>query len=653
MVKRKTMLVTILLIVTTLLFNGCQLGKTKAINTPLVPALSEKEVIDYYRESLNYDNVVSRNIAKSGEHETREVGSSMKAILGQAQQKAEAELGSHTYGGDFMVSEDVHAYIKATFDDKVLTRKGVAGQSAYMEYYFIDVEYDMAPQATGSLGGNAKYLGIHGAFKDDRMGSIRPDVAFINSINGKVNNYMSQLKGNNAVYRGDPGQGQSGGQEQLEEPEDTWESLEELSEESWEAGGGEHEEEQVEETPEVPEPVPAVGGKTVVNPRYPQLDIGIYNKVVGGSITQAAVMPKLDSVYHSAAPRGSISGYGIYPQGRYGMSVFGFNRDTMKGKATLRYVFRSNLMDSNELIFVNVFPTNIEVDNKLEGEPTIVPMFVEEEIKKVVERSDRSIANNDLAGLMSGNIHSDLGVAILNGFYQNHTYLMRIISDVKGIVGRSGNYYMADVETIVQDVVKGGEGHALYRDTARVIIKQEGLAFVINDHLVIKRELVKEPELKLDSSIDKRLAALGFRGEIDSKSKSAIGELLNTLYAESTGRSLKGMYNCFNDDVNLLSSSKKEYLNAQLREWLVKHGVETETVYGGQIIEWIGGANNQAELITEELIDYKGKDVGQYMQVYYLVSGLNEQWVIDEMKIIEVSNVSGNELDSIRSRVHK
>ena len=69
-------------------------------------------------------------------------------------------------------------------------------------------------------------------------------------------------------------------------------------------------------------------------------------------------------------------------------------------------------MDSNELIFVNVFPTNIEVDNKLEGEPTIVPMFVEEEIKKVVERSDRSIANNDLAGLMSGNIHSDLGVAM-------------------------------------------------------------------------------------------------------------------------------------------------------------------------------------------------------------------------------------------------
>ena len=67
--------------------------------------------------------------------------------------------------------------------------------------------------------------------------------------------------------------------------------------------------------------------------------------------------------------------------------------------------------------------------------------------------------------------------------------------------------------------------------------------------------------------------------------------------------------------------------------------------------EWIGGADNQVELITEEIIIYEGQDTAQYMQMYYLVSNLNNKWVIDEMKALEIRDISGEELEQIKARI--
>ena len=76
-------------------------------------------------------------------------------------------------------------------------------------------------------------------------------------------------------------------------------------------------------------------------------------------------------------------------------------------------------------------------------------------------------------------------------------------------------------------------------------------------------------------------------------------------------------------------------MNSTLRNILVAKGVDVKAEYSGTVTEWIGGADNQAELITEEVVAYAGTDMGMYMQVYYLVSNMQDEWVIDDMKIIE------------------
>ena len=144
-----------------------------------------------------------------------------------------------------------------------------------------------------------------------------------------------------------------------------------------------------------------------------------------------------------------------------------------------------------------------------------------------MERSDRAICNNDISALMSGNIYNDIGVAVLNGLYQNNTYLLRKISNVEKVIGRKDNYYLVQVVSMIQEGPRGTNAYGTYKDTYQMVIEQQGLKFIINDYVLIKRELIKEPQFELDSSIIKRLAALGLRGTISEESKEAIKELLN------------------------------------------------------------------------------------------------------------------------------
>jgi hypothetical protein len=55
--------------------------------------------------------------------------------------------------------------------------------------------------------------------------------------------------------------------------------------------------------------------------------------------------------------------------------------------------------------------------------------------------------------------------------------------------------------------------------------------------------------------------------------------------------------------------------------------------------------------MTEELITYSGTNTGYYAQVYYLVSKMNDVWVIDERTVIDDREVTGSDLDSIKSRL--
>ena len=111
------------------------------------------------------------------------------------------------------------------------------------------------------------------------------------------------------------------------------------------------------------------------------------------------------------------------------------------------------------------------------------------------------------------------------------------------------------------------------------------------------------------------------------------------------------MYDCFNDDTEMLSADKLEELNSRIRSLLVKHGTNVSATHTGVITEWIGGSNNQIEFTTEEIITYNGMDDGVYLKCYYLLSNMSDKWVIDDIQIIEQEDVSGSELASLVDRI--
>ena len=114
----------------------------------------------------------------------------------------------------------------------------------------------------------------------------------------------------------------------------------------------------------------------------------------------------------------------------------------------------------------------------------------------------------------------------------------------------------------------------------------------------------------------------------------------------------KGMYDCFSSDTTILSSDELEYENSTLRNVLIKHGTDIQAIYSGTVTEWIGGYEDQAEFTTEELVTYQGLNTGYYMQVYYLVSMENDEWVINERTVLDEYEVNDAEqLASIQERV--
>lgn len=614
-----------LITVISILLTGCAINRDfSAKNLPLVDALSEKEVVDYYKKALEYDAIVERNLqVHEVSYELKEMSSYAKPKVEEYKSIIEAELYRHEYVDNNTISEQQYNYIKSFIDDKTLINGTIVKEAESLGYYFVDVEYNMQANEPGQFLEKAQYLGVHGAFVKDVYGTISFDERFIGIYN---------QNGHNTIKISDDIQSDNNQEMNID-------------------GTSEFKDEQEEMPIQIERQHVSTENKPIG--RKIQLDIGIYNNLTGSAVNQTAFMPNLYDVYKKNKESGVMSGYGIYPQGSFGLKEFGYKRQGLKGKVVLRYVFKRDIMEQFKIDFVGVYPVSIGVENRLDESSQIVPEFVMEEIQKLLERSDRAFSNNDITALMSGEIYNDIGVAVLNGLYQNNTYLLRKMSKLDKVIGRKDNLYLIQTVSMVQEGPKGTQAYGVYKDTYQMVVEHQGIRFIINDFVLVERELVKEPQVELESSIVKRLAALGLRGSISEDSKEGIRALLNGLYQASTNRKLQGMYDSFNDDVALLSSSHKEYLNSQLRGWLIKYGVNVDSTYTGTVSEWIGGADNQVELIAEELIEYEGKDSGQYMQTYYLVSNLNDKWVIDEMKMLEIRDVSGDELSQIKERIQR
>lgn len=414
------------------------------------------------------------------------------------------------------------------------------------------------------------------------------------------------------------------------------------------------------------------GAVESVGRRVQALPANIVNSVAGSSIRQAAYMPELDLVYERPENSGTIGGIGLYSTGTDGLTLFGFDKSSLGGNVTLRYVFKEAYDGSGDIVGFNIYPTFYELTSgiTISNNKSDIPDYLEGELSQLLERSDRAIVNNDLSALVSGIIHADMGVGMLRGYESQSTNLLKHMSTIRTIISRdiANDAYLLEIETTRQEGPKDVDVYGTYRDKYYMVVEQIDGEFYITDMMMSSRTITKHPEINPDSAAKKRLAALNLTGEVSDTAKSAANTLLDDLYKAGTYRKLRveseadkqvgditlnrGMYDCFNSNPEMLSSDQLEYYNSSLRDRLTKYGANVKSSMYGTVTEWIGGTENQIEFTTEELITFKGKSDSIKLNVYYLVSCMEDVWVIDEMTILEEVQLETNEdTASVKERI--
>lgn len=599
---KKTIVMSLIATLTIASLSGCtNTGNKNKI--PLVSAMSQSELVDYYKTALSYDTIVTRKTDNVAGYEKFKVDEDTKNKLTKAQATVENQLAYMNYVGGSAMNENLYNYFKANIDDKILQNKKIKSVESMIGYYFVTVDYSFRNQSTGNFKDLVNYAGIHGGISENLDGTYSINQNYINEGLNKINEYKNSNKEIPTI--------------------------------------------KVQSTNNVEETV----DNKVSNVRRPSIDNVLFNKVVGSAIGNTSFLPKLNYIYDTSSVQAGLAGFGIYPQGAYGLSEYGVDRNKFNGSIEVTYVFSDDIKYSDALKLEAIYVSDMKLDTGIkdieEKDEALIPEFARVEIEKIIERADRAVNNYDIPALLGGEIYTDLGAGVSKGNYVNSVYLQQYKSKLNKVLERNGNSYLVDVETSVQDEPKNNDFYAAFRDKYIMLIVQDGDTFKIKDYVQYSRELFNEPQLSLEDLTTKRLIALNLEGDISNKDKKAVKELMRNLYEQSTNRSLDGIYSCFNSNVNILSTENKEYLNSRLRNDLTREGADRKSVYNGNITEWMGGNDKQIEFIAEEIIEYNGKEKVLHLKNYYLVSNYEDKWVIDDIKNITYEVVSKEEVSSI------
>lgn len=701
--------------------SGCQMNivGTDAAKIPLQPALTQQEVIDYYAKALDYDTVVSRAVETNKNTyvvnpvENVEKRKQVEDALAETTKLLQTPDYTATEDTQQYLSDSLYNYVRAALNDKLLTNGQIKEMSQALGYYFVDVEYDISAAPTGTFKPAASLLGMNGAFHyQETTNTDYIDNLYVSrAINGLNDYYTANNLGLEAKYdtatqlfsisqkqastsesgantnsqpaNGDAGE-TTGNLDNTEVPvtstPETTSEANTAPDTTSDAASAPDTASESSETSTLETPSESQTGTTgsstyKMAPRTTGVDLNLLDKVVGYG-NYSSYVPKLDMVHEQTPNTSGICGIGLYPSGSFGLANFGFDRDQLSGKCTLRFLFKEELTNPSNLSCENIYVKYYQIDSGINAEnDNNIPDFLKTEFESLIERADRAVANVDITGLINGNIFNDIGMGVLVGYTSNFGNVTRQISTLRRIISRDieKNSYLVEIERYRTEGAKSADVYASYKDTINAVIEQDGDQFVITDWIVMDRQLVTEPDINPDSETAKRIVSLGLTGEVSEENKTAVSGLLNDLYTASSYRILngpqtvdngtadtaddvtvyKGMYDCFDSNVEMLSSSKKEELNANIRSLLVKFGTGTSATMNGAITQWIGGADNQVELTTEEVINYQGRDEGVYMTCYYLMSNMENEWVIDDIQILSKEELNGEGLKAVVDRINQ
>ena len=637
-------------------------------NRPLAQFANLADVREYYAKELSYDSILNRDyLNNTSELVLEDVPEDRAQLLTDMTHQVEEILAGDKYEDPTpeqlkLISVEAYNFFKAQIDGLALNNGAIKQIKQTKGFYFVDVEYDISAQTPGTFKENADMTGINGLWEQDINKKWIISDIFKNLAEQRLNDYFFDNKmAYEAKFDDSTGTIKIFVSDKNLQDQTVYD---EFHGGNATKGNKPSNSSKLKTGDEVPDLLLKEINEESVTPeeRRVSLDISFINKVVG-STGNSAKLPELELVYNKPAASGQISGFGIYPEGNNGF--FGFDRGKTSGKMTVRYVFKDSIDGSGNIVGKNLYISNLELSNGYNdsGDTTQASKTLLDQLKAAVERDDRLIANADISGMLAGGLYEDKGIGILRAYQVNNTNILRHISTIRKMIARDTehNAYLLEVESLVIEGAINSNSYGTFKDTYYVVVQQQGQNFVIADKVRIKRETIKEPEIEPDSAVEKRLVAFNLSEAVTDENKKAITEtVLSQLYTAGTNRVdsaseenpveigdlkvTRGIADCFTSDRDLMGEESYENAVMSIEGKLTNKGVETQATYKGKVYEWIGGYQNQAEFMAEELITYEGTGEGYYMDVYYLVNYDNAEWSIVERSVIDEFTVSGEDL---------
>ena len=690
---------------------------------------TKQEVMDYYSKSMRFQTVSKRTPMLTEEvnasYNTVESGTETYEKLKTAFTRIEAE---HQKVNGYKIDEGLHDFIKCFLDDMVLNEGEIKRVKEYGGYYYMTVAYKTTPNLSGSFKNQANYIGLDGFIVRDMYNSYSVNTNYVsNMINNKVNPYRAVLGETPLVDYGEDSSWLSEGaylagtgmsDVTADEPEeevvsentgiDTTqdENNTESSDENSTEDNVTNIDETDVETPNDPnedgsgvtnvaelnstfktvtgEEVEKTGINNIDRLSY---DISEIDGIIGASIEQIATIPPINMVYNPAATQGRLNGFGMYKQGKAGLSEFNVTQNDLNdaGDIVITYIFKQNILEPDKMDYVSVYVNEYNSNNKsiedkaiggsltavldkarLEADDTgidedavkesftgskvAIPTFIESKLNQVLEEFDRAVNDKQASALMDGSIIEDSGLGMKYAAYAKSADVVTFKSDMKRIVARNGNDYLLEVERTVEDGPAGSDTVGQYRDTYFVVVRQVGTEFKYNDEMFIRRVNTTVPVISAENTSVRRLVTLNLSGSVNTNTAkditdTVLNKLSGYLTGDATNRDIS-YRDLFDTDTKLLSQERKEYIDSRLQGQIFYKGVTTPTVYTIKPSEWISGTEQQVEFTTKEFIKYNdGKLGGMYIENYYLVSKYGTSWVIDDIitidtKVVEADQVS-------------
>lgn len=172
-------------------------GVQDLINANVTGFANDADVRDYYIEELLYDSIAERTAErKTIDYELQTLENPEKeAEVREAVNRIQELLSEDSYEIDKktndakLISKSSFEYIKANIDGYALSNGSIQDIETALGYYFVDVEYDIKPQSTGTFLPCSDLLGLNGAWRHLSNTIYDLDTGFINIAITLMNKY--------------------------------------------------------------------------------------------------------------------------------------------------------------------------------------------------------------------------------------------------------------------------------------------------------------------------------------------------------------------------------------------------------------------------------------------------------------------------------